>query len=126
MRLDVRLLEENIETTGWTAVDLTEKIQEIVAREGLLHGIVTVFTPEKDVVVTTIEYEAELLADLENLIARLGGPGGVVEALIGKSTTVPVAKGRLETGAFKRIVLVDVSRNPGVKKVVVALEGIYG
>lgn len=125
MPLDIRLRERNIETSGWTAIDLTEKIQEIVGEEGLLYGIVTVFTPEKDVVVTTVEYEVELLADLENLIGKLGGPSGVVEALIGKTTTIPVVEGRLETGAFKRIVLIDISKNPGAKKVIVALEGIY-
>jgi len=125
MALDLILHKILVKTNGWTAIDLTEDIQRIVYEKKLKHGVVTVFTPDKDVVVTTIEYEPRLLGDLESLIKRLGGPSGVVEALIGKTTTVPVVNSSLETGAYKRIVLIDLSNEPGDKEVVVVLEGIY-
>jgi len=125
MTLDLILHKILVKTNGWTAIDLTEDIQRIVYEKKLKHGVVTVFTPDKNVVVTTIEYEPQLLGDLESLINRLGGPSGVVEALIGKTTTVPVVDSSLETGAYKRIVLIDLSNEPGDKEVVIVLEGIY-
>lgn len=125
MTLDLILHKILVKTNGWTAIDLTEDIQRIVYEKKLKHGVVTVFTPDKNVVVTTIEYEPQLLGDLESLIKRLGGPSGVVEALIGKTTTVPVVDSSLETGAYKRIVLIDLSNEPGDKEVVIVLEGIY-
>jgi len=125
MALDLILYKISVKTNGWTAIDLTEDIQRIVYEKKLKHGVVTVFTPGKNVVVTTIEYEPQLLGDLESLIKKLGGPSSVVEALIGKTTTIPVVNGNLETGAYKRIVLIDLSNEPGDKEVVVVLEGIY-
>ena len=125
MTLDLILHKISVKTNGWTAMDLTEDIQRIVYEKKLKHGVVTVFTPSKNVVVTTIEYEPQLLGDLESLIKKLGGPSSIVEALIGKTTTIPVVNSNLETGTYKRIVLIDLSNEPGDKEVVIVLEGIY-
>jgi len=125
MTLDLILHKILVKTNGWTAIDLTEDIQRIVYEKKLKHGIVTVFTPSKNVVVTTIEYEPQLLGDLESFIKKLGEPSSIVEALIGKTTTIPVVNSSLETGAYKRVVLIDLSNEPGDKEVVIVLEGIY-
>ena len=125
MTLDLILHKISVKTNGWTAMDLTEDIQRIVYEKKLKHGVVTVFTPSKNVVVTTIEYEPQLLGDLESLIKKLGGPSSIVEALIGKTTTIPVVNSNLETGTYKRIVLIDLSNEPGDKEVIIVLEGIY-
>ncbi len=125
MTLDLILHKISVKTNGWTAMDLTEDIQRIVYEKKLKHGVVIVFTPSKNVVVTTIEYEPQLLGDLESLIKKLGGPSSIVEALIGKTTTIPVVNSNLETGTYKRIVLIDLSNEPGDKEVVIVLEGIY-
>jgi len=125
MSLDLILHKISVKTNGWTAMDLTEDIQRIVYEKKLKHGVVIVFTPSKNVVVTTIEYEPQLLGDLESLIKKLGGPSSIVEALIGKTTTIPVVNSNLETGTYKRIVLIDLSNEPGDKEVVIVLEGIY-
>jgi len=125
MTLDLILHKISVKTNGWTAMDLTEDIQRIVYEKKLKHGVVIVFTPSKNVVVTTIEYEPQLLGDLESLIKKLGGPSSIVEALIGKTTTIPVVNSNLETGTYKRIVLIDLSNEPGDKEVIIVLEGIY-
>ena len=111
-----------IETEGYGAYDLTDTIQEEVLKHKLVTGLVTTYSPEEHVVVVLIEYEPNLLADLEKLIKNLGG---ISEALLGKVASVPVINGFLETGRFKRIVLVDISNRRGVKKVYVAMEGLF-
>ncbi|MCD6488473.1 MAG: YjbQ family protein [Desulfurococcales archaeon] len=115
-----------VESSGWTAIDLTGRIEELVTNSGFNKGLATVYTPEENVVVTLIEYEPNLLSDLEELINKLKGPGSLVEALIGKSIVVPITNHSLDLGVFKHIVLVDLSRKKGAKKVIIGIEGIHG
>ncbi len=126
MSLSVALARLRIDSSGYTALDITEYVKSVVAEQGLRDGVVLVYTPEKRCSVTLIEYEPSLLADLEDFLKRVGCADiGVCDAVIGKSVALPVVRGSLELGMFKRIVFVDFSRSSGEKVVVVALEGVF-
>ena len=111
-----------IGTEGYGVYDITDNVQNEILKRKLLKGLVTVYSPEEHVSTILIEYEPNLLADLEKLIKNLGG---IAEALLGKTVSIPVVDMFLDTGRFKRIVLVDISNKGGVKKVYVAMEGVF-
>jgi secondary thiamine-phosphate synthase enzyme len=104
-------------------VDITEGVARIVATSGVERGLVTVFAIGATVGVTTMEYEAGGVADLQRLLDRLIPAAGDYEhnrlthdttshahlraALIGPSETIPVIEGRLTLGTWQQIVLID-------------------
>jgi len=118
----LKMVSLEIETEGYGAYDITDKVQDEVLKHKLVNGYQTVYSPEEYVSIVLIEYEPNLLADLEKLMKELGG---AAEALLGKTVSIPVVDIFLDTGRFKRIVLVDISNRGGVKKVYVAMEGIF-
>ncbi len=121
-----RLVEEKVFSKGYTAVNLTGLIEDVVARSRLREGIVTIYSPEPRVVILLIEYEPSLLRDLEEFISKYSDRyERVIDALLGKSVSVPVVDGDLDLGVFKHIVLVDLSHVEGSKKVIIGLEGLF-
>ena len=121
-----KLVKRDVESSGYTAIDLTSLVEEVVDSCGLKEGIVTVYSPERHVIVTLIEYEPNLLKDLEDFMKKFTNRyEPVIEALLGKSVIVPVVDGSLDLGSFKNIVLVDVSYRSGIKRVYLGLEGIF-
>ncbi len=127
MPIFIAIRSLRVETRGWDAVDITEHVRGVIGGLGVAEGLVTVYTPERNVVVTLTEYEPGLLADIEEFIRRASGVEKIVlEGLFGKSVVLPIIDGDVETGVFKRIVLLDASREPGGKEVVVVVEGSGG
>ena len=121
-----KLIEESVFSNGYTAIDLTELVESIVVENKLYEGIVTVYSPEPSITILLIEYEPSLLRDLEDFISKhTSRYKHVIDALLGKSVIVPVVDGGLDTGVFKRIVLVDISYKRGSKRVLVGLEGVF-
>ncbi len=125
MDMVVRVYEYTVESSGWNAFDITSVVEEIVKETGLEKGLVHVFTPESKCIVLFIEYEPNLLSDLEDFMNKYMCSPSVLEGLLGKSVTAPFIKGSLEIGVFKRIVFIDLSRSSGEKRVVITIEGIH-
>ncbi len=125
MKVTVRVVRLRIGSSGYEAVDITENVREVVKGLGLINGVVVTHTPSKYCLVTMIEYEPELLADLEEFMSKCGSVSGLAEALVGKSVVAPVVNNDLALGTFKRLVFIDLSRSKGEKEVVVALEGTF-
>ncbi|RLG86225.1 MAG: hypothetical protein DRO39_03715 [Thermoprotei archaeon] len=126
MPLGLRLARLTLDSPGYTAEDLTPAVLGLIRRQRLTNGVVTLYAASPGTAVVLIEYEPELLKDLEELIASLGGRSPVVsEALLGKEASAPVVRGSLETGRFKNFVFIDLSRSPGEKEVVAVLEGVF-
>ncbi len=121
-----KLVERKVFSKGYTAVNITGLVEETVVENGLREGIVTVYSPEPRVTILLIEYEPSLLRDLEEFMSRYSDRyEHIVDALFGKSVSVPIVGGGLDLGVFKHIVLVDLSHMEGSKKVVVGLEGLF-
>jgi secondary thiamine-phosphate synthase enzyme len=120
-------------------VDITPEVAETVRASGLAAGIVTLFSPSATSALTTIEYEAGCIQDLQRLFdelapperdyshnARWGDGNGhshVRAALLGPSLTVPFSAGRLALGTWQQIVFVDFDNRPRRRELVAQLIG---
>jgi secondary thiamine-phosphate synthase enzyme len=120
-------------------VDITPEVAGTVRASGLAAGIVTLFSPSATSALTTIEYEAGCIQDLQRLFdelalperdyahnARWGDGNGhshVRAALLGASLTVPFSAGRLALGTWQQIVFVDFDNRPRRRELVAQLIG---
>jgi len=116
-------------------IDLTEGLLEVVRSSGVDDGAVSVFVPGSTAAVTTMEYERggvhDLRAALDRLVPREGdyehnrlnadtnSHAHIRAAVVGPSETVPIRDGRLATGTWQQVVLVDFDDRPRERTVVV-------
>ena len=116
-------------------VDLTDGVQSVLAQAGVKEGMASVFVPGSTAAVTTMEYEPGGVHDLNALLDRLIPREGDYEhnrlnhdsnshahiraAIVGPSETMPVRGGRLATGTWQQLVLVDFDDRPRERTVVV-------
>ena len=120
-------------------LDLTDDVQALVRKHGFREGQALVFVAGSTAGLTTIEYEDGLLKDLPAAFERLAprdmiyhheeayhdgnGHSHVRASLLGPSVTVPFADGKLLTGTWQQIVLVDFDNRPRQRDLVVQLSG---
>jgi secondary thiamine-phosphate synthase enzyme len=118
-------------------IDLTEGVQSVVAQAGVDSGVASVFVPGSTAAVTLMEYEPggvhDLRAALDRLIPKQGdyehnrlnhdtnSHAHIRAAIVGPSETIPVSGGRLETGTWQQVVLVDFDDRPRERSVVVSV-----
>src|SRR3954454_10703105 len=118
-------------------IDLTEGVERVVAQSGAAEGVVTVFVPGSTAAITTMEFERGGVADLKATLDRLIPPEGDYEhnrlnhdsnshahmraAIVGPSETIPVTGGRIQTGTWQQVVLVDFDARPRERAVVVSV-----
>ena len=117
------------------AIDLTEGLRQIVEQSGVREGTLSVFVPGSTAAVTAMEYEPGGQHDLRAALDRLVPAQGDYEhnrlnadtnshahiraAIVGPSETVPIAEGRLATGTWQQLVLLDFDDRPRERRVVV-------
>jgi secondary thiamine-phosphate synthase enzyme len=118
-------------------IDLTEGVESVVRSSGATSGLVTVFVPGSTAAVTTMEFEPggvhDLRATLERLVPREGdyehnrlnhdtnSHAHIRAAIVGPSATVPLVDGRLATGTWQQLVLVDFDDRPRRRTVMVTV-----
>jgi secondary thiamine-phosphate synthase enzyme len=116
-------------------IDLTHGVQSVVEQSGVEAGVASVFVPGSTAAVTLMEYEPGGVHDLREALDRLVPKQGDYEhnrlnhdtnshahiraSIVGPSETVPVTGGRLETGTWQQVVLVDFDDRPRKRTVVV-------
>lgn len=116
-------------------IDLTQGVLEVVRSSEVEDGAVSVFVPGSTAAVTTMEYEPGGVHDLRAALDRLVPKEGDYEhnrlnadtnshahiraAIVGPSETVPLRGGRLATGTWQQLVLVDFDDRPRQRTVVV-------
>ncbi|HIQ01320.1 MAG TPA: YjbQ family protein [Anaerolineales bacterium] len=119
--------------------DITEEVEQVVQASGLSAGTVTLFCPGSTGGLTTIEYEAGVIADLEQVLDEIvppdrpyrhhlrwgddNGHSHVRAALIGPSLTIPFVDGRLTLGTWQQIVFCDFDTHPRSRRLVVQIIG---
>ena len=120
----VHVGEVRVSTRGdGDVVDLTREIQGVVQSAGVEQGTVSVFVPGATAAVTAMEFEPGGVHDLQEALERLVPTEGDYEhnrlnhdsnshahiraAIVGPSETVPISGGRLVTGTWQQIVLLD-------------------
>ena len=109
-------------------IDLTEGVESVIRSAGVEKGVGTVFVPGSTAAVTTMEFEPggvhDLRAALERLVPREGdyehnrfnhdtnSHAHIRAAIVGPSESVPIEGGRLATGTWQQLVLVDFDDRP--------------
>jgi secondary thiamine-phosphate synthase enzyme len=120
-------------------VDLSDEVARVVRESGAARGLVNVFVVGSTAAVTTMEHERGGVADLQALLERLVPASGDYlhntlnhdtnshahqrASLIGPSETIPFENGRLGTGTWQQVVLVDFDDRPRSRTVVVSVVG---
>jgi secondary thiamine-phosphate synthase enzyme len=116
-------------------VDLTEGVQGVVTAAGVDTGVACVSVPGSTAAVTAMEFEPGGVHDLKAALGRLIPSEGDYEhnrlnadtnshahiraAIVGPSETIPVEGGRLVTGTWQQLVLVDFDDRPRERTVIV-------
>ena len=116
-------------------IDVTAQVQQVVADGPVADGLVTAFVRGSTAAITTMEFEPGGVADLRQLLNRLIPVQGDYEhnrlnhdtnshahmraAIVGPSETVPIEAGRLLTGMWQSIVLIDFDDRPRDRTVLV-------
>ena len=116
-------------------LDLTARVEAVVASTGVTEGAVSVFVPGSTAAVTLMEFEPggvqDLRAALDRLVPREGdyehnrlnhdtnSHAHIRAAIVGPSETIPLERGRLATGTWQQVVLVDFDDRPRDRTVVV-------
>ena len=120
-------------------VDITSKVETLLAATGLTEGTLTVFVPGSTAGLTTIEYESGCVHDLKQAFERIApteapyehnarwGDGNgfahVRAALLGASLHIPFSGKRLLRGTWQQIILVDFDNRPRRREVIVQFLG---
>jgi secondary thiamine-phosphate synthase enzyme len=117
-----------VETDGNNdIVNLSTELSRRLIGKG--DGIVNLFVVGSTAAITTIEYESGLVKhDVPNVLQRLipddaryeheatwnddNGHSHIRAAFIGPSVTIPFAKGKLLTGEYQQVVLIDFDTRP--------------
>ena len=116
-------------------VDITAGVASVIRTTGVDRGIVTVFATGSTVAITTMEFEAGGVHDLQELLDRLIPASGDYQhnrlnhdtnahahlraAVIGPSETVPLVDGSLVLGTWQQLVLIDFDDRPRTRTVTV-------
>lgn len=119
--------------------DLTTEIRNIIEKQGLQNGVVTIFTPSSTSALTTIEFESGALDDLQRALDQIAPPDADYKhnlrwgdgnghahlraALLGPSLTIPVVNGRLTLGTWQQVLFIDFDVRPRKRRLVVQIIG---
>ena len=131
--------EISLKTQGETDIlDVTPHVTQVLEKEGLTRGLVTIFVPGSTASVTTIENEPGLVSDLKKSWEKLIPPQGsyahnrggednghshLRASLVGPSLTIPIVEGKLALGTWQQIVLLDFDTRPRHRKLLLQLMG---
>jgi secondary thiamine-phosphate synthase enzyme len=115
-------------------IDLTDEVQEAVAKSGVKEGLVHVFAPHATGVLVLTENEYGLTEDirmlLEKLVPRHGNYGHPSNAhshlrsvLFPPDRTMPVINGRVEFGTWQSLLFVETDTHPRRRTVIIQVIG---
>jgi secondary thiamine-phosphate synthase enzyme len=120
-------------------VDITDRVEDILAQCKLQEGLATVFVSGSTASITTTEFEPGLRRDIPEALQRLAPQGAtyhhdetwhdgnghshVRAAVMGPSLTIPFSLGKLLLGTWQQIVLVDHDNRPRDRTIIVQLIG---
>ena len=129
-----------VSTAGYSdIINISEEVQSIVSSSGVQDGLAAVTVIGSTASVTTIEYEPALVDDmkemLENMISKnaisrhsktWGDDNGFSHmraTLMGPGITLPVVNGRILTGTWQQIVVIDHDNRPRKRDIRIQILG---
>ena len=115
-------------------VDLTDKVQEVVAESGVVNGIVHVFAPHATGVITLTENDPALLEDIREFLekiapknARYNHPSNahshLRSVLLPPDRTLPVINGEVEYGTWQSLLFVETDVHSRRRTVIMQVMG---
>jgi len=120
-------------------INITEDIERILGSAKLSRGSVTVFVIGSTAAITTFEYEAGLVEDMEAIYEKLipsrrsyqhdatwgdaNGFSHLRAALQGPCLTIPFDEGKLMLGTWQQVVLAEFDNRHRKRQVVVQIMG---
>ena len=129
-----------VSTEGFSdIINISGEVQSTVSASGIKDGLVAVTVIGSTASVTTIEFEPALVEDmkelLENMISKnvrsrhsetWGDDNGFSHmraTLIGPGITLPVVDGRVLTGTWQQIVVIDHDNRPRKRDIRIQVSG---
>ncbi len=126
--------------TGPDIVNISPLIEAVVRERGINSGVMNAFVAGSTASLSTIEFEPGVVQDLARAIASLAPPGEIYEherawhdgnghshvqaALMGPSVSIPIRDGKLATGVWQQVVLINHDIKPRERRVEITLIGI--
>ena len=120
-------------------IDITAKVQDVIEKENIQRGQMTIFVSGSTAALTTIENESGLVQDLKEFVERLipsdrryhhdarwgddNGFSHLRASLFGPSLAVPIENGRPLLGTWQQVVLLDFDNRPRTREITVQLIG---
>lgn len=134
--MPVATAELSVATEGnGDVIDITPGVTQAVRTAGISEGVASVFVAHSTAAVTTIEYEPGCVHDFKEITEQLVPKAGdyrhnrlagdtnahahLRASIVGSSQTLPIKGGRLITGTWQQIVLVDFDDRPRQRQVTV-------
>jgi secondary thiamine-phosphate synthase enzyme len=138
----MRVITDKIEfsTRGDTdMIDITQEVQGVISKSGLVEGNVLVFAVGSTAGVTTIEYEPGLKRDIPELFEKIipsvkryyhddtwgdgNGYSHLRASLLGPSIQIPFKDKHLMLGTWQQIVYIDFDNRPRQRRAVLQIIG---
>ncbi|MCD6589035.1 MAG: YjbQ family protein [Candidatus Fermentibacteraceae bacterium] len=130
----------SVQTQGFSdIVDITQQVQTTITESEIMNGIVNVTAIGSTASVTTIEYEPALVIDMQELLNKLvpetirsrhsetwgddNGFSHMRATLMGPGTTLPVERGKLLTGTWQQVVVIDHDNRPRNRQIRIQVVG---
>jgi len=120
-------------------IDITEDTIKAVNESNIKNGIVTIFVGGSTAAITTMEYESGLKNDFPDMLGRIApegieyqhdnawhdgnGHSHLRASLIGPSLSVPIIGGRLITGQWQQIVMLEMDIKSRARNVIFQILG---
>ncbi len=124
---------------GPDIANITSLLSAILQSGRITKGVMHIFVVGSTGSITTIECEPGAVEDLKSAITRIAPPEDTYEhekawrdgnghshvqaALLGPSVTVPIRKGKLATGTWQQVVLINHDVKPRERRVEVTVIG---
>jgi secondary thiamine-phosphate synthase enzyme len=130
-----------LETAGGFAVEnITEQVLDAVHQSGISHGNVVVHYQHTTGAVILDEYEAGIIADLEEILDEIApvsrvyhhhlravdrnGWAHIRSALLGSSVTIPIGDGEPLLGRYQQVFVLDMQVECEPRSIIIQVMGI--
>jgi secondary thiamine-phosphate synthase enzyme len=115
-------------------VDLSDKVQEAVAKSGVRNGLAHVFAPHATGILILTENEYGLLEDIKQFLERLvpknanydhpsNAHSHLRSVLLPPDKTLPIIDGRVEYGTWQSLMFVETDVHPRKRTVIIQIVG---
>jgi secondary thiamine-phosphate synthase enzyme len=133
----LRIVNENLKlsTRGEISfVDISNMVQDVVAKSGIKNGIAHVYAPHATGVLVLTEYDPSLLEDIRNMLEQLIPKRGdyahpsnahshLRSMLLSPDKTLPVIGGQLALGTWQSLVFIETDVYPRQRTIIVQVLG---